>query len=256
MVSVYRQSFRAACLVLGVALTSCSAEPKAATQLILVADTDVDLVRTVEFEISAPGAETKTARATRPADGQPVYLTLLRDQGPLGPLTITARGLFGTSPIVTRTHEVSFVEEQTLVVPLHLARVCVNRECPGQTCNELGCTPHELDEESLAPWSGRPPELGDESMLVQCGSAGMVDVTRDPRHCGGCDMACSSSGQNTEASCVNSSCAMACEPLWGDCDDNPRNGCELRLTEPEACGACGERCGANERCDTGACLKK
>jgi len=259
MASGLRRACATAATLLLPLLSSCSQTAEPATQLILVADTDIDRIDVIEFRIEASGVEPKSARATRPADGGPVYLTLLREGGPLGPLTVTARGLAESTLLLSRTHIVSFVPEQTLVVPLHLERACIVRSCGEETCGGLECIPRELDEASLAPWSGAPPSLSSAGPLVQCEGDGMVDVTSDPDHCGACGSACTVGPglQHSLASCVSSTCATSCEPLFGNCDNNlMRNGCEQNLRDNKHCGKCGNECGASQRCDAGVCVQK
>ena len=253
---VMARALSASCALIALALASCSSDPEAATQLILVADTDVDRIETIEFRVEAAGAPEKTATATRSASGAPAYLTLLREQGPLGPLTVTARGMRGQMQLVSRTHVVSFVEGETLVVPLHLAQSCVGRMCEGQTCGELGCSPRQLDSESLLPWSGKPPEIG--GAMGQCGTNEMVDLMTDPAHCGACNAACSASSMShTIASCMAGSCNTRCEPAFGDCNGRASDGCERSLLEDSKhCGACSQACENNETCSAGVCVRK
>jgi hypothetical protein len=248
-------------LAAAAAAVGCSQDDRAATQLILVADSDIERLDSVEFRVAAAGAAAQTATAVVAAKGQPAYLTLFREQGPLGPLTVSARGLRGTSTLVTRTHEVWFVEGETLVVPLHLSQMCVGRSCDGETCGELGCTPRALDGESLLPWSGTPPSLADApAPMTQC-EMGMVDLLSDPMHCGGCDRSCALPGAlHTRVSCSAGTCGSSCEPLWDNCNGKANDGCEQALAGPQAdrnCGACDRRCGSDQRCsDTGVCLQK
>lgn len=245
---------RIAVLRLLLLASACSQEPPAATQLILVADTDIDEIDTIEFRVQADGIPTKSARAPRSPSGAPAYLTLFREKGPLGPLEVLALGLRGESPLLARAHTVSFVEGETLVVPLHLARVCSSRVCIGQTCGEHGCLPVELESESLLPWSGAPPEL---SMLTQCGSV-MVDLMSDPNHCGACDDPCTVTPamQNITAACSAGACTVACQPQFMQCDGDLTNGCESLLTN-QNCGRCGKRCNGAQTCvSPGVCMKK
>jgi hypothetical protein len=57
------------------------------------------------------------------------------------------------------------------------------------------------------------------------GPLSCVDVTTDPKHCGGCGVACSF--PNAVAKCVASQCGVAsCAAGFVDCDGNTANGCE------------------------------
>jgi hypothetical protein len=239
---------------------ACADEQEAATQLILVADTNIARIESIEFRVESANVPQKSAVAMRTASGEPVYLTLFREDGPLGPLTITARGLRGMSTLVQRTHVVSFAEGQTLIVPLHLAQLCVGRMCAeGQTCGEFSCVPQELDSESLLPWTGRAPGLDDGGQITQCDAQGMVDLMTDPTHCGQCDVVCStpSSMQHTVPTCVAGKCGASCETLFADCDGRASTGCEQSLTEMNSCGSCTKSCNANQTCSAaGTCVKK
>jgi len=46
----------------------------------------------------------------------------------------------------------------------------------------------------------------------------------------------------------------ACDPGWADCNDDPTDGCEVDLSSPSNCGACGTVCsGTNYLCGPGGC---
>lgn len=242
---------------LGASLGACAQDSEPATQLILVVDSDLERLDAVDFRVEAPNATAKTASAAPRASGDPIYLTLLREQGPLGPLTISATAKRGVLTMVTRTHVVSFVAGESLVVPLHLVRSCLGRSCgSGQTCTERGCAPRELDQNDLASWSGTPPTLA-SAALTQC-DEGLIDLASDPEHCGDCGQACSvlNSQQHALATCSEGTCGIACEALYGDCDDDARNGCERALTDTRHCGSCGNECSSTQRCSAGVCVKK
>jgi len=80
------------------------------------------------------------------------------------------------------------------------------------------------------------------------------DLDTDPDHCGACGEVCEL--DNAIAVCREGRCEVgACETDYGDCDEDPENGCETDLAAPGSCGACieaggtpGTSCGT---CDTG-----
>jgi hypothetical protein len=74
----------------------------------------------------------------------------------------------------------------------------------------------------------------------------------DPSNCGGCGLVCS--GNNVPSpTCAASVCNGACATGFGDCDGNKlTNGCEVPLTTPTNCGACGVACTAPSNA-TAAC---
>jgi hypothetical protein len=52
------------------------------------------------------------------------------------------------------------------------------------------------------------------------------------------------------------SAGPSCAPWRGDCDGEPKNGCEAHLdTSPQHCGACGHACPAGQKCEKGECKK-
>lgn len=86
-----------------------------------------------------------------------------------------------------------------------------------------------------------------------------VDVTTDPHSCGGCGVDCTTiaaNQNNTVAFCSYGSCDYGCAQGWGDCDGDPKNGCEVNLnSDPKSCGACGKSCDvlAGQPCVAGQC---
>ncbi len=76
----------------------------------------------------------------------------------------------------------------------------------------------------------------------------------DPANCGACGNTCSNAHGSTD--CIAGGCSPVCDPLWGDCDDDPDDGCETPLDTLSDCGACGQGCAlahASETCASGSC---
>lgn len=76
-------------------------------------------------------------------------------------------------------------------------------------------------------------------------------------HCGACNNACPS-GAHATAMCSSGACRITCDSGFGDCDGDPRNGCEVDLhRSSEHCGRCSNRCGgganASPVCAGGLC---
>ncbi len=97
-----------------------------------------------------------------------------------------------------------------------------------------------------------PGEMG----MRMCGDAGVVDVSSNLAHCGGCDNACAiaNAGQHFVTRCVRGTCEYRCQVRWGNCDGRPGNGCETDLATDEThCGGCEQACGADETCRIGRC---
>lgn len=131
------------------------------TQLMLVADTDIaDLVR-IDFAIS-DGERERTASGEVRGTGSPRSVAILREEGPLGPVTVTARGYDADGLRVWRHAVVSFVPGQTVVVLLHLLDGCSHVECGGSaTCTERGCESALIAASALRDWNGTLPVLPD-----------------------------------------------------------------------------------------------
>jgi hypothetical protein len=76
----------------------------------------------------------------------------------------------------------------------------------------------------------------------KCCNLRCVDIQNDAANCGGCGMACS--GMHQQSKCVAGACAAAaCDPGWGDCNKDPKDGCESNLhADPNNCTGCGAVC--------------
>ncbi len=96
------------------------------------------------------------------------------------------------------------------------------------------------NEEKKDPVAG-PPICGEEELL--CG-AGCVDTQTDPRHCGGCDVAC-----GDEEACAAGVCVLSCPAEQDECG----GGCFDLQTSDDNCGACGNSCGVGETCVEASC---
>lgn len=80
-----------------------------------------------------------------------------------------------------------------------------------------------------------------------------TDTRRNAANCGACGNACRA--PNATPGCVEARCVVTtCNESWGNCDENPANGCETRLScSPNHCGSCGHRCDAALVCCGGQC---
>ncbi|MBL8605445.1 MAG: hypothetical protein JNK72_26170 [Myxococcales bacterium] len=83
-----------------------------------------------------------------------------------------------------------------------------------------------------------------------------TDLSTALEHCGACGQRCASA--NASAVCANGACGLGtCNAGFGNCDGDPRNGCETNTSSQVAhCGACGRSCNfanATARCEAGVC---
>ncbi|MBI3185306.1 MAG: hypothetical protein HYZ28_24470 [Myxococcales bacterium] len=87
-----------------------------------------------------------------------------------------------------------------------------------------------------------------------CGGA-CKDLMADPENCGNCGAACSA--VNASPACVAGACQLTCNSSSGNCNNDPRDGCETSLLYGlEHCGACGKACYASNAsgvCSQGSC---
>ncbi|MBW1808306.1 MAG: S8 family serine peptidase [Deltaproteobacteria bacterium] len=84
-----------------------------------------------------------------------------------------------------------------------------------------------------------------------------ADLTSDPNHCSGCNLACVY--DHAVDTCLDSQCVMGdCDAGWGDCNNNDADGCEMDiLFDTDNCGSCGNVCAlpnvGDHLCDNGIC---
>ncbi len=111
--------------------------------------------------------------------------------------------------------------------------------CVGNVC-VMGCNPE------------RPCPTGQT-----CCDGACIDPLANVVHCGACGARCSVA--NATAACRNGRCAVGqCTAPYGDCDNDPANGCETDTQRTVShCGACGTVCtapsNATATCVGGTC---
>lgn len=69
-----------------------------------------------------------------------------------------------------------------------------------------------------------------------------ANTAADPTTCGGCGTVCPADPANASPICNMGTCAIQCDPGYGNCDMNPGNGCEAFLGSPGSCNSCGVVC--------------
>lgn len=76
-----------------------------------------------------------------------------------------------------------------------------------------------------------------------------VDVSSDRNHCGACGAPCAMAPAGLRVACVAGVCTITnCEAGTADCDRNVATGCEVSLSSPRHCGACGNQCPSGMNC--------
>jgi hypothetical protein len=166
---------------------------------------------------------------------------------------------------------------------MNATAVCVGGMCTIGACNEGfgscdgdhldGCEADFATDPAHCGGCGTPctfPNaaascVGRTCTLGAC-ATGFADCDLDPANgcerplttvtdCGGCDVPCSVAGGT--ATCATGTCAIeTCDPLLGDCDLDPANGCERPIGTLTDCGGCGVGCdlpAATETCEAGTC---
>ena len=87
---------------------------------------------------------------------------------------------------------------------------------------------------------------------LRCGND-CVDPTSNVKHCGGCNAPCPAVAHATSA-CQARACTFTCKADFGDCNSNPADGCEAKVTDdPANCGACRHVCPADTTCKNASC---
>ncbi len=69
---------------------------------------------------------------------------------------------------------------------------------------------------------------------------------------GGCDAIVGAGGRKLDPSILCDDKGCACAVGFADCDEDPDNGCEQSLDDPDHCGACDNKCD-NGKCEDLAC---
>ena len=125
--------------------------------------------------------------------------------------------------------------------------------CSTGTCVIESCTGTFEDCDNAAS-NGCETDVSATEFVGQCNCNGTtVDLQTDPDNCGGCGIVCSVSNASNEL-CTNGLCdysAIVCDTLWGNCDGNGSNGCDVNLSNNNsACGLCAFSCSNGSDCRT------
>jgi hypothetical protein len=84
-----------------------------------------------------------------------------------------------------------------------------------------------------------------------------INTSTDLKNCGACGKSCSA-GAHEAAACTGGSCQFTCDAGFGDCNNNPSDGCEtVTSVDVKNCGGCGMPCApvtnGTPACKMGAC---
>jgi hypothetical protein len=242
------------------ALLACSEEARPRTELVVVVDTDLtvpDQLDEIVIAAQGPGSISHEAIAALGEDEPrlPRYLTFDHQKGALGPVAVTVSGKLRGETVLIREADVSFVAGRTLVLPLHLARRCVDVSCErSESCTESGCAPSAIDEASLEEWSGDKPILMSEPELDAGGpefdaaTPGDAAAPSDAGRDGGTDAG--RDGGADAAQCVPQ--LETCNRRDDDCDGRVDENFDL-TRDSNNCGMCGVRCVNGQSCANSRC---
>lgn len=97
-------------------------------------------------------------------------------------------------------------------------------DCPaGSICEQGACVPGCTEEHACADG-------------LSCCDGQCFDTTSDPEHCGGCQACPAPASAHASPVCSNSVCGFGlCEPGYGDCNNDPADGCEADLQGQSEC---------------------
>ncbi|MBL8682345.1 MAG: hypothetical protein JNK05_24465 [Myxococcales bacterium] len=172
-------------------------------------------------------------------------------------------------PLFTVRAIATFPRNDAVTLWIYLANRCLieeNRLCPsGFTCGRLGCEPETRGELVSTRMDASMPEVMYVPPVVDGGTGGCpagqapctgrcVDLQTDSDHCGVCGRSCAGGANVVSGRCTLGACAIAeCRPGFRDCDGNASNGCEVDISMPANCGACGRTCTGTQVCTMAGC---
>jgi hypothetical protein len=137
---------------------------------------------------------------------------------------------------------------------------CVAESDPNFGCAAIGCAPCTLlNAVSICTPSGACALGACVGNFRNCSNNPTTgcetDIDHDPTHCGDCSAAPCTTKNGTPGCSAGHCTTGACDTDWGDCNQNPTDGCEANLlTDPKNCGQCKSPCASTQTCQAGKCM--
>ncbi len=224
-----------------VLFTGCGGD---VTEVLIVTDSDMPVpggLDSLETTVTSPDGEVQRAVADLTDTPFPRRLSVLHDEGALGPFEVVVSGRLMGAPLVSRRARFEFVPGESRVLVMHLVSSCITTSCPGdQTCTETGCRPVDVPPSELTPWTGENPTLGGTSPDGGTPDSGTPDSGMPD--------------SSTPDAC--SPTPEQCNGVDDDCDGMVDEDFDL-MTDPDNCGSCGNTCrGRDDMCCLGMCERR
>ena len=129
---------------------------------------------------------------------------------------------------------------------LGIEELCVPREGVCEECLDedgdargrgLNCLGIDCDDTDETVYDGAPEFCDGKDNDCDDEIDEGIDLQNDINNCGECGNVCEA--ENTTFLCVEGECVVdECEEPWVDCNEDPEDGCESDLTDPDGCGFC------------------
>ncbi len=201
------------------------------TQIEVTIDSDLEVPAELDrVRIEVLGVRTRSAEADLAEEGLPRTIGLYHSEGPLGPFSVRVGGFKGTTLVIEKTVETSFVRGKTIPLHVRLDRACKDLRCPsGQTCEQGVCrNAASEDDAGMVAFDGGQGEGGpmepDGSLPSAC-PVGYVGT--DAANCQDLDE-CATGADTCDAltQCVNRAGSYGCTVCPFGYGGNPKLRCE------------------------------
>ncbi|HEX2678843.1 MAG TPA: hypothetical protein VHM19_19455, partial [Polyangiales bacterium] len=229
--------------LLACALLSACSSSTPLTQIMVVVRSDIELAR-ADIVVDGLGKQ-QVASAKLSKQKLPRTLAIVYRGGPLGPITVRARGYDASDTLlVERVAKLSFVRGRNVTLVLDLAQQCVGVSCPGgDTCIAGGCSDFKVDSKKLQDWPGAVGKV-DAGTIVMGGDAaadgGELDAMVSNPDSGGSFGGDAAMDAGSDAEIDSGQVITGCDADHADC--NKDGVCETSLTTTDDCGGCNKKC--------------